>query len=189
MDRLKLLFVLIAIIILSVSIATATHKPIPESQKKEDVSAYPKDVNYRLPKSSHPEKYNVALTWIDDEKFTFNGIVTIDIVIQNDTNTVVVHKRQIDIKTVTLKPSSGVAVEVPFTYSNITDFLTITSSTILTARSRYTLEITYSGMLRTDNRGFFRQSYITENGEKRQDKKNTKLENFSFYRYYNFLDG
>lgn len=161
------LFVAIVIAVIS---KIAANKPIPTNIEKKDFSAYPKDVNYRLPNTSYPEKYNIVLTWIDDEKFTFDGIVSIEIVIRSDTKTIVIHKNN-DVKKVTLKLSGGTAKEVPYSYSNITDFLTITNNDIMTARSRYTLEITYSGVLRTTTHGFFRQSYIAENGEKRQEAK------------------
>lgn len=125
------------------------------------------DVNYRLPNSTYPEKYRIDLSWTDDETFIFNGTVTIDIVVRSDTNTIVLHSRN-DIQSVTLIPENGIAIDVTYTNSSVTDFLTISCGKLLTAGSRHTLVITYESVLNTNNRGFFRQSYEAENGEKRQ---------------------
>lgn len=169
MDRLKLLFA-ITVAIVSVS-AIPTYQPIPMEMVPEDYSAYPKDVSYRLPIETYPETYKIDLIWVDESEFVFEGKVTIGIVIRSDTNIIVLHKRQTNIKKVTIK-GQGIPnpVELSTEYSDVTDFLTITNPVTMTARSRYTLEITYSGHLRTDNRGFFRQSYVAQTGERRQAK-------------------
>lgn len=165
MYQLKL-FVAITISIVNIS---AVYQPISKSFDKTSYNAYREDVNYRLPNSSYPEKYNIELTWIDDITFIFNGIVTIDIVIRSNTDTIVLHKRS-DIQNVILKPENGEAMNVTFLYSNVTDFMTISSGKLFKEGSKHTLEITYQSILNTNNRGFFRQSYDAENGEKRQDK-------------------
>lgn len=186
MDQLKLLLAIVAIVSAS---ATATHRPIPVEVVAEDYSAYPKDESYRLPTETYPETYTLDLTWVDEDKFAFEGKVKIGIVIRSDTNTIVVHSRQTTIKSVTIQDQANPnPIALAFEHSTVTDFLTITNPVIMTARSRYTLEITYGGQLRTDNRGFFRQSYVAETGEQRQANIfKTKPYSISLYEKTNIL--
>lgn len=169
MYHLKLLYVILAT--LSVSV-TATHRPaIPVKVFAEDLSVYPRNISYRLPNETYPETYKIDLTWVDEDQFSFEGIVTIGVIIRTNTNTIVVHKRHIEINKVTIQlqgqGSPNPIIEPEFEYANQTDFLTITNEA-MTAGSKYTLKISYSGQLRTDNIGFFRQSYVAESGERRQ---------------------
>lgn len=153
-----------------VNVVTSTHIPITEKPNTL-INDYEENKSYRLPNNSYPTTYNIEITWIDEENFTFDGKVLIENVMRFDTNTIVLHKLQTDIKTVTLKKlPDGQTINAHYDYSNITDFLTITNNVIMEKDSVYVVEITYRGVLRSGNRGFFRQSYLMPNGEKRQEK-------------------
>lgn len=145
--------------------------PLPNKSEQENLSAYPKyGVSYRLPNTSLPLAYDIAINWTDDETFNFNGRVRIECVIVEYTSTLVIHKRFIDIENVILSSLNSNEQEFPvsWTYSNITDFLTISFNENFDIGSRILLDITYSGKLRRDNRGFFYQFYIAKTGERRQ---------------------
>lgn len=179
MDRLKL-FLVIALVYIH-PILASLHKPITEIPKIF-IGDYPRDVSYRLPSVSYPKTYNIEMTWIDEENFTFNGRVIIENVIRNDTNTILIHKLQTNIEKVTLKElPNGQTVDATYEYSNVTDFLTIKNDKTMTKDSVYALDITYNGVLRSGNRGFFRQSYLSENGEKREE--HFSIYGFNFYVY------
>lgn len=127
-------------------------------------------VNYRLPNDTHPETYDISLlTRVDLGNFEFNGIVRIDIRVDRPTNEIVLHARQLTILRISLAKFSGsVLVNVrilPFAYNAETEFLKITSDGgTLAVGDRLILEISYSGMLRTDVSGFYRSSYINTDG-------------------------
>lgn len=158
-------FKLLSVIVTVLGVTATDHLSLPSGKH---ISVPPQNVSYRLPNETYPDTYNIAISWIDEDNFTFEGEVTIVIIVRSNTNTIVVHKRQTDIKTVTIQgPGIPSPIALQFTYSDVTDFMTIPSPVVLTAPSKYTLKIAYSGVLRTDNRGFFRQSYVADTGETR----------------------
>lgn len=158
---------LLAIGLVSISSAVAHYKPLTVNASPT-VNQHLTNVSYRLPTTSVPQAYNIEITWIDEQAFTFDGKVTIEIQIKINTDIVVVHNRQLVIKKVTLKPVDGPAVAATFETDPVTEFLTVKNNANMKADSMYTLEITYRGVLGTGTRGFFRQSYVAETGETRQ---------------------
>lgn len=155
------------------TIITSSEITIPKKFNEEEdlVNSYPKSgVSYRLPNTSLPLTYDVAINWTDDETFNFNGRVKIKIMIIEYTNKIVIHKKYIDIESVYLSSFDFNELEFPisWTYSNITDFLTISYSEYFDIGSKLLLDVTYTGKLRSDDHGFFYQSYTAENGEQRQ---------------------
>lgn len=127
---------------------------------------------YRLPNVTKPEAYIVDLTTnIHNGIFNFVGTVYIDIVVLQPTPVVTLHQRQLTISFITLEqlPSTGETVPISsFNYDPITEFLSIhVESDTLEANERYRLSITYTGVLRQDEAGFYRSSYITDDGTTR----------------------
>lgn len=127
------------------------------------------ETRYRLPNDTVPETYDITLvTRIDQAQFDFNGTVGIKFLVLNSTRQVTLHARQLTISNVLLIGESGglIAVFEP-TYNKTTEFLTInTKNTELTKGKRYILSIEYTGVLRTDNAGFYRSSYVNAKGTK-----------------------
>lgn len=149
------------------SVTGSHHAPFLDGVS-ENIIVHRQNVSYRLPTETYPESYRIDISWTDEDGFTFYGDVKIGIIIRTDTNTIVVHKRQTNINWVTIQgPAIPSPVELQFTYSDVTDFMTITCPVVMSAGSKYTLRITYAGILKTNNRGFFRQSYAADTGERR----------------------
>lgn len=151
--------------------ANAAH---PFDTRKVDPSIFNRatNVNYRLPNHTHPETYDIQLvTRVDRSDFAFNGFVRIGIVVDQATNEIVLHTRQLVISGVKLLRLAGnVAIEIrlqPYQIDVVPEFLKIrTDGQVLNAGDRLVLEINYSGTLRTDNGGFYRSSYINSDGSK-----------------------
>lgn len=171
MFRVDLLLVICLLVSISLAVA---HKPLTDYSPPTSKDDSP-NVSFRLPTTSIPQTYNIEMTWIDEQAFTFDGKVTIEIQIKTDTDIIVVHNRQLAITKVTLRPVEGPAVAATFETDALTEFLTIKNNVVMIAGSVYILEITYNGVLGTGTRGFFRQSYVAESGESRQGIVHKKI--------------
>lgn len=127
---------------------------------------------YRLPNITRPEAYNVQLrTNIHNADFNFVGTVAIDIVALQATDVITLHHRQLSISFIELSeiPSTGTNIALAsYTYDPISEFLSIPLATgTLTQNGRYRLTITFTGTLRADEAGFYRSSYIADDGTRR----------------------
>lgn len=127
---------------------------------------------YRLPNTTRPEAYVVDLTTnVHNAAFNFVGTVMIDIVALQPTPVITLHQRQLTISFITLEslPTTGVAIPLlPHYYDPISEFLSIPLEFgILTVNGRYRLTIIYTGTLRTDEAGFYRSSYVADDGTRR----------------------
>lgn len=129
------------------------------------------NINFRLPNTTHPETYDIAITTrIDQGIFDFYGYVRIGIVVDQTTREIVLHARQLTVSDVRLVKYAGnvpINVEIDnHSYDGVTEFLKIrTKNSELLSGDRLTLDITYNGTLRTDNLGFYRSSYINSEGK------------------------
>lgn len=130
------------------------------------------DVNYRLPNYTHPETYDISLfTRVDRNDFEFSGVVKIGIVVDQTTQEIVLHARQLTISRITLLRYSGNTAfpvnTLPHTYDVVPEFLKIkTNGENLLPGDRLELVIAYNGTLRNDEMGFYRSFYTNENGNK-----------------------
>lgn len=127
---------------------------------------------YRLPNVTRPEAYKVELsTNVHNAVFNFVGTVEIDIVVLQATPVITLHQRQLTISFIELSnlPPTGTNIPLlPHSYDPISEFLSIRlESGTLIANQRYRLSITYTGTLRSDNAGFYRSSYIADDGSRR----------------------
>lgn len=124
----------------------------------------------RLPTNVIPVHYDLNLRAMTGSKFSgeraYTGSVKIHIRIVSNTNSITLHNRGLTITNIILTGVGG-GTPITTTYSIVTnyDFLVIdTSSTILSQGQEFTLQIDFSGNMRTDNGGFYRSSYRA-NGE------------------------
>lgn len=132
---------------------------------------------YRLPNVTRPEAYKVEITTnIHNSAFNFVGVVAIDIVVLQATPVITLHHRQLSISFIELSsiPSTGTNIRLSsYSYDPISEFLSIPlESETLSVGGRYRLTITYTGTLRTDQAGFYRSSYIAEDGTRRSCFRN-----------------
>lgn len=136
----------------------------------EDVRVYEDEIyeTYRLPNHTRPSFYRIDLrTWIHEENFSFDGFVEIVVVVSEATNQIVMHSRQMNITKFELRDLSGVLLTTSMTYDPIREFLVFeVSPGILVPGTRFWLQITYTGILRSDDAGFYRSSYLNDNGER-----------------------
>lgn len=127
---------------------------------------------YRLPNVTRPEAYNVQLsTNIHNSTFNFEGTVEIDIVVLQPTPVITLHQRQLTISNIMLSNLPSTGTNIPLSthyYDPISEFVSIPlASGTLTVGGRFRLSITYTGTLRSDEAGFYRSSYVAEDGTRR----------------------
>lgn len=124
-------------------------------------------VSYRLPNNTRPLNYDVFLkTDIHLGNFDFNGVVTIKIQAIETTNNITLHVRQLTIDQIDLRDSCGTLIESNVSYSivDVVEFLMIEPTVQLVQNEEYIIEISYHGILRRDDSGFYRSSYVTPEG-------------------------
>ncbi len=137
----------------------------------EDVIVYEDIVNetYRLPNNTRPLLYDVHLrTWIHEENFSFDGRTEIFIVAMEQSNNIVIHQRQLNITNFELRDlGNGEILTTSMSYDPIREFL-VFHRTIgeLEPGNTYLLQINYTGTLRNDEAGFYRSSYLDDDGNR-----------------------
>lgn len=156
----------IVFIALTDKVCTAEH-PITQHAGKVELRQ-DDGRRYRLPNDTVPESYDITLTTrIDYADFIFNGNVRIGIYVNESTQLITLHHRQLTITDVQLWTTTSPAQQVAlgaYTYDPVLEFLQIPVSVSLTAGVRYSLSIDYTGTLREDNYGFYRSSYRNDDG-------------------------
>ncbi|XP_053945402.1 aminopeptidase N-like [Anastrepha ludens] len=127
------------------------------------------DLNYRLPNTTEPLHYDVEVTTnVHNGTKRFTGTVKILLEVIDNTNTIVLHERQLsEIKaTITnANGTSGVQEQLSTSYEEAREFLSLTpanESLIFSKGTFWVLTITYAGELRVDNLGFYLSTYTDE---------------------------
>lgn len=112
---------------------------------------------YRLPENAKPIKYNITLE-PDLQKFTFSGSVEITVTITQNTDTLTLNQKDIEITNITIEPMKiGIIKSIP---NNDLEFQTILFNDTLTMGKEYKLTITYNALLNDIKRGFYRSRYL-----------------------------
>ena len=166
----RLLIELCLVLILSTLVLANT--PYPTVRNVTDFKQYADDTNqYRLPKNVVPISYNVFIfTTVHLKHTNFTGEVEIAVDVREPTTRIILQQRQLDIESIqlayTATPQNKIDIDKE-TYDNITEFLTIPirSGTPISAGSKLTLTIKYSGNLRTDRAGFYVSLYKEDQNE------------------------
>lgn len=124
-------------------------------------------IGYRLPNNTKPESYEITLvTNVDKNEFSFSGIVAIDLRVFEASSNITLHARQLNIQFVQLMTKNRTLVPLnPFSYDRTTEFLVIPTQTELQQDTNYILTIEYIGVLRSDQHGFYKTSYVNSKGE------------------------
>lgn len=143
-------------------------RAFPITRRIEDIKAQVDDpLSYRLPNNTVPISYDINfLTRVDIEDFNFNGVVRIVILTKEASSSITLHHRQLTIVSALLWTTDPTPVPVLLSdpiYVPETELLTIPVLSILPNNTEYTLVITYSGILRMDNGGLYRSSYVIDN--------------------------
>lgn len=150
--------------------------PVPEDEW-EEFSKMMRNPQYRLPRTSTPQRYEVTLTPYLDivplpniNPFTFEGEVTIQLTVHEATNELVLHCNDLTIQELTLTTSAGDPVDLQsttFTCELPYSFLRVLTTTQLPANTEYILNSKFTGNLQTNMRGFYRSWYLDSTGQKR----------------------
>lgn len=128
------------------------------------------DINFRLPNNTVPVHYelNIELnTSIHTGSLQFEGVVRINISVEEASNTITLQSRGHTISQITLFNADGSVFEANPTSSsdNVTEFLTITTLNQLPV-AQLVVEISYASILSTFlDRGFFSVEYRDENND------------------------
>ncbi|XP_055306447.1 aminopeptidase N-like [Sitodiplosis mosellana] len=126
--------------------------------------------NYRLPNNTKPETYDITIrTTVDeavneDNDFSFEGTVVINIKALEETSTITLHARQLTITDIRLKSANGGDIQLEWTYSIVPELVILATKSKLEKDKNYLVTIAYTGELRKDNAGFYRSSYLDANG-------------------------
>lgn len=130
-------------------------------------TTYPSE-DYRLPKKIRPTTYEIRLTpHLEEGNFTFDGEVTIEMDVLENTSSVVLLANQLKIKEITVT-ASGKPLEVSgYNINDTTHRFNIYLSTIVSDGTKLSARITYTGFLNEKMKGFYRSSYVDRNGKTR----------------------
>ena len=131
--------------------------------------------NYRLPKTLKPYMYDLTVKMTFDvltEPFYFDGILTIHISCLQATNTISIHKRDIDINSTSVIISSISNPSTTFSvlstmYDEDTEIVSMTLSQSLQANQNYSIAMIYIGETQANNFGFYKSFYYDSNGVKK----------------------
>lgn len=126
-------------------------------------------VNYRLPDNVVPVHYDIKLTpYIEEHNFTFDGKSRIIIEIRGATQDLSFHALNLTINepaTSLVSNDNVIYTPTAHNYDNETEILTLHFDDELSL-GIYSLNIQFVGILNEELHGFFRTSYVNENGDK-----------------------
>ena len=117
----------------------------------------------RLPKTVFPVHYDLSihpnLTTLD-----FSGVVRIQLDVREDTRTVVLHAKQMQVSKVFLLSSEGVRPLEILEYPRFHQ-LALVSDTTLTKGRKYEVHLEFAANLSDSFHGFYKSSYRTSTGD------------------------
>lgn len=115
----------------------------------------------RLPGNSKPTHYDLALRLpnVDRGLTSFDGTVAIEIEVLEATNTLTLHNRGLVIQDVKLLDSIATDIYDSKISEAEKEFVHFQATRLLTVGENVTLEVTFSGELRSDLTGLYRSSY------------------------------
>lgn len=126
-------------------------------------------MNYRLPKSFSPLRYNITLSpYFAENNFIFTGRVQIEMERNEDyISHIVLHSSKLEITGLSLQPKHSTSNNENsvsgLRQNNDTETLTIFMKRFIQAKE-LVLDISFTGKLNDDMEGFYRSYYITDEG-------------------------
>lgn len=137
------------------------HKEIPIST---DGQPFPWN-QMRLPKAVSPLHYDLSihpnLTTLD-----FTGVIRIQLDVHEDTSSIILHAKQMQISNVLLLTPEGVRSLQVLEYPRFHQ-LALLSDTVLTKGRKYEVQLGFAANLSDSFHGFYKSSYHTSRGEVR----------------------
>lgn len=148
------------------------------SAPAEVITAEINKPDYRLNTDIEPIDYTIEVTpYFDGKKaFTFDGTVDIQLITkEKNVDEIVLHAKNLTIKSKALTKRPGFYAPFPFNienlaikdeeYDNVTSKYTIQLTKPLVPNEVYKLSFEYVGNLQSDMQGFYRSSYLAEDGK------------------------
>ncbi len=134
-------------------------------------------MNYRLPKSFNANHYDITIkpyfTVLTEPK-EYDGKVVIKLECVEDTSVLILHMKDLELKSSTLKLSSETDLSFKprtnfrWIYNNLTDFFIADfNEKIFKAKNVYIFSVEFKGFSQFDNIGIYRSSYTDDNNQKR----------------------
>lgn len=123
-------------------------------------------IDYRLPTHVKPVHYEITIM-PDLENFTFDGLVKIEVEVQEETNNITLHVNELEVTYLVLVTTSNQDLE-PSSLTNDTEkhFLIVNFEEKL-AIGTYYINAIYNGLVNDGTTGFYRASYVDEEGNTR----------------------
>ncbi|XP_076637043.1 uncharacterized protein LOC143349583 [Colletes latitarsis] len=122
-------------------------------------------VDYRLPKTIVPINYEIILMPSYEGDFTFNGIVHINALVQQDTDTITLHHRRINITGMSVNYENNIIDISASSYDNKTEQFQLKLKKVMREGLNITINFQYTGTLRDDMIGFYKSQYFDSAGK------------------------
>lgn len=136
--------------------------------KLEKVSPYNRATpGYRLPQNVELTMQELVIQPFIDNS-TFQGLDVIFGKFTEDTNTIVLHSKNLDIVFYGVNINKvDVSNTTELSFDVVKDFLILTLNEVALAGYEFVINFGYTGVLNANNEGFYRARYKDENGEDR----------------------
>ncbi len=121
--------------------------------------------SHRLPRTAEPQHYDVTLA-PDLANATFTGDEHVRLLVHEPTDTVVLNAAELEILTAEMVDDMGVRLEGTVSYDEELQQATIGLSETA-ASGHWTLHLTFAGILNDKLRGFYRSTYVDDDGVER----------------------
>lgn len=119
----------------------------------------------RLPKTVSPIHYNLNIH-PNLTTLNFTGVVRIELDVQEDTSTVILHAKQMQISSAVLLAPEGVKPLQVLEYPRFHQ-LALVSDSVLTKGRKYEVQLKFAANLSDSFHGFYKSSYRTSSGDVR----------------------
>ncbi len=114
---------------------------------------------FRLPRFARPSHYDIRLD-LDLDHFTFNGAVGVDLVLDKQTDHIVMNAAEIDLKSAAFADGPVIS---EITYDSDLEMVTLKLAEPA-APGNYRLEIEHTGTINDQLRGLYRSTYTDRDG-------------------------
>uniref|UniRef100_A0A1I8PMJ2 Aminopeptidase n=1 Tax=Stomoxys calcitrans TaxID=35570 RepID=A0A1I8PMJ2_STOCA len=125
----------------------------------------PQHVNYRLPNTSEPQHYDLMLyTHVEEGIRNFSGIVIINLVVIEETNSIVLHAHHLNVTSATILANGGYMEQLNYDYAATEEFLILWRKRPMPfpKDTKWELKIVYNAYI--DGSGFVINSYKNSRG-------------------------
>ena len=159
-------FLLPLALVLAIQCQNANAIPFSGLTKYAEVAK--EKTNYRLPEEVIPKSYKIRLTPKLNGDFTFEGESTITVITSKPIKNITLHSRDLTIheaKTKVLVNGKDDIFKL-HKYDGVKDFLILDLTSEIKENTRLEINLSYTGKLNDDFRGFYRSSYV-EGGKKK----------------------